>query len=67
MELGFPLQSVHKLHKRREKCQLAQAKSKKNGSHDEVTHLKSCSAFESDAISVVSNPQVGKHMRVKFS
>lgn len=60
LTLGFPPESAHRLHSRKDKCKAAEGSS--SLSKDNVS--PNISAFQSDAISVVSNPDVGRYMIV---
>lgn len=55
--LGYPTASVHKLQSRREKCQHVDSLST-TSSHEDM------SAFQPDAISVLDDTELGRHMIV---
>ncbi len=64
---GFPADSAHKLESRRERCKAALVREEGGdspSSGDAPPAVHDVSAFQSDAISVVSTPECGRHMKV---
>ena len=64
LKLGFPPESAHKLESRREKCRAALLEEDPTPPSADASPAQNVSAFQSDAISVVSSPEVGRHMIV---
>lgn len=58
--LGFPADSAHKLHSRRAKC-LAALVGVSNHSESSEGTTVDCSAYQSDLVTVLSDPELGRH------
>ena len=65
LQLGFPPEAAPKLQSRREKCQAAQQREKGvSPASNKATETRDVSESQSDAITVTSSPELGRHMIV---